>query len=110
MARRLLAARWPRIAARLGQVSRVDERGGRGSPDVERPEPVEVSLIGGRPARFVWRGRMHTVLSVLERPADPAGRWPCWRVTAAPGRNVPAVGYLLCQDVAEGRWLLSRDG
>ena len=32
-----------------------------------RGEPVEVWLRHGRPARFVWRGRMYTVMFVLER-------------------------------------------
>ncbi len=34
-----------------------------------RSEPVEVWLINGRPARFVWRERLYTVLSIIERPA-----------------------------------------
>lgn len=33
-----------------------------------RSEPVEVWLINGRPARFVWRERLYTVLSIIERP------------------------------------------
>jgi hypothetical protein len=37
-----------------------------------RGEPVEVWLRNGRPARFVWRGRMHTVLLVLDRQIRPA--------------------------------------
>ena len=37
-----------------------------------RGEPVEVWLRSGRPARFVWRGRMHTVIFVLERQVRPA--------------------------------------
>jgi hypothetical protein len=39
-----------------------------------RSEPVEVWLINGRPARFVWRERLYTVLSIIERP--PAGPAP----------------------------------
>jgi hypothetical protein len=31
---------------------------------------VQVQLIDGRPSRFVWRGRLYTVLSVIERPGD----------------------------------------
>jgi Family of unknown function (DUF6504) len=99
-----------------------------------RGEPVEVWLRSGRPARFVWRGRMHTVIFVLERqvrpaatPADPGPSGPassgpaasspessgtagseCWRVEATPGRNVPPATYELCRDLASGRWLLSR--
>jgi hypothetical protein len=49
-------------------------------------------------------------------PSDPPaehehrlGRWRCWRVTAAPGRNVPAIGFRLCYDEAGDRWLLTRE-
>src|SRR5258708_37828464 len=83
-----------------------------------RSEPVEVWLIDGRPARFVWRGRLYTVLSILERPpAEPDPEpdqanahgdvsdhdeaqvsWRCWKVTASAGRNVPANIYRLCND------------
>lgn len=109
-----------------------------------RSEPAEVWLNDGRPARFVWRGRLYTVLSVIERPAggphagqhypgepdpgepdrgepdrgepdpgegDPAmAAWQCWRVTASPGKNVPAAMYQLCHDTSADRWLLSRNG
>ena len=92
-----------------------------------RPEPVQVQLIDDRPARFVWRGRLYTVLSVIERPAArPAGaaggdetgpaqhdprpaEWRCWRVTASPGKNIPAVPFTLCQDQVVDRWQLTRD-
>jgi hypothetical protein len=98
-------------------------------------EPVEVWLRDGRPARFVWRGRMYTVMFVLERPpvpaaeptadttADPAalqtapqtesgkgtadGR-ECWRVEATPERTLPPTTYELCRDVTSDRWSLSR--
>ena len=104
-----------------------------------RSEPVEVWLINGRPARFVWRERLYAVLSIIESP--PAGRdaapeseaeaartrhpaggrsserrhgdeaaWQCWLVTAAPGRNVPRATYRLCRDPAADRWLLTRNG
>ncbi|HXS63271.1 MAG TPA: DUF6504 family protein [Streptosporangiaceae bacterium] len=105
----------------------------------------------GRPARFVWRGRLYTVISIVERPGEggstapvrrapterpagpdvaegpagpPSGRsapgdvyehdhlpgdWRCWRVTAAPGKNVPAVGFRMCHDPSADRWLLSRE-
>ncbi len=91
-----------------------------------RSEPVEVWLIDGRPARFVWRERLYTVLSILERPsAEPAAHhqggheeqreqvqaaWRCWKITASAGRNVPANIYRLCQDPSTGRWLLTRNG
>jgi hypothetical protein len=91
-----------------------------------RSEPAEVWLIDGRPARFVWRERLYTVLSILERPsAEPAVHhqggheeqsekapvaWRCWKITASAGRNVPANIYRLCQDPSTGRWLLTRNG
>ncbi|HUC21777.1 MAG TPA: DUF6504 family protein [Streptosporangiaceae bacterium] len=37
-----------------------------------RGEPVEVWLRNDRPARFVWRGRLHTVIFVLDRQVTPA--------------------------------------
>jgi hypothetical protein len=81
----------------------------------------------------VWRERLFTVLSVLERPAaEPAaparpsgphkrgdgGQGPqagpvvlrCWRVTAAAIRNVPPSTFRLCHDPVADRWLLTRDG
>ncbi len=94
-----------------------------------RGEPVEVWLRDGRPARFVWRGRMHTVIFVLDRqvrpaagPAGPAASdtpsgdpatgdtqgIECWRVEATPERSVPPANYELCRDLASGRWLLYR--
>jgi hypothetical protein len=92
-----------------------------------RSEPVEVWLIDGRPARFVWRERLFAVLSILERPSAQPGAdiqagheeeraehdgpaWRCWKVTASAGRNVPANIYRLCQDPATSRWLLTRNG
>ncbi len=90
-----------------------------------RSEPAEVWLNDGRPARFVWRGRLYTVIAMLERPAvdaaaaadaaevqagrRPRPRWRCWRVTASPGKNVPADAYRLCHDAEADRWRLSRD-
>ena len=84
-----------------------------------RGEPVEVWLRHGRPARFVWRGRMYTVMFVLERrempgtaltdPVEPtAGDRECWRVEATPERAVPPTTYELCHDLAADRWSLSR--
>jgi hypothetical protein len=75
----------------------------------------------------MWRGRLYTVLAVVERPGQAAasaagesggaedhedrpGRWRCWRVTASPGKNVPAVAFRLCHDPAADRWQLTRDG
>ena len=51
-----------------------------------RGEPVEVWLRSGRPARFVWRGRMHTVIFVLDRQVRPAA------TPADPGPSAPASG------------------
>jgi hypothetical protein len=51
-----------------------------------RGEPVEVWLRSGRPARFVWRGRMHTVIFVLDRQVRPAA------TAADPGPSAPASG------------------
>jgi Family of unknown function (DUF6504) len=72
-------------------------------------EPVEVRLHGGRPVRFVWRGRLYAVRQVIEHTAaeSPAGR-DVWRVTASPGENVPPVVYELLHDRRSDRWLLSR--
>jgi hypothetical protein len=70
-----------------------------------RPEPAHVQLNDGRPTRFVWRGRLYTVLSIVARPDGD----PCWHVTASPGRQVPAVAFMLCYDPAADGWLLSRD-
>jgi len=93
-----------------------------------RSEPVEVWLIDGRPARFVWRERLYSVLSILERPSsepephqaenDECERghnrapvaWRCWKVAASAGRNVPANLYRLCHDAAADRWLITREG
>ena len=81
-------------------------------------EPVDVWVRDGRPARFAWRGRLYTVLGVLEHwvvsrewwkqqaqeesgkqgsepshvqgggPAGPSGH-EFWRGDASPGRNLP---------------------
>jgi Family of unknown function (DUF6504) len=39
----------------------------------ERSEPAEVWLADGRPARFGWRGRLYTVLAILDRPPATGG-------------------------------------
>jgi hypothetical protein len=93
-------------------------------------EPVEVQAReDGRPARFVWRGRLYTVRSILEhwavnrewwREADPApgGASPggiaaqpeleYWRVEASADRGFPPGTYELCHDVAADAWTLRR--
>jgi hypothetical protein len=76
-----------------------------------RGEPVGVWLRHGRPARFVWRGRMYTVMYVLDRTdavePEASGR-ECWRVEATPERTVPPTRYELCHDLAADSWLLTR--
>jgi hypothetical protein len=51
-----------------------------------RGEPAEVWLRSGRPARFVWRGRMYTVIFVLDRQVRPAA------TPADPGASGAATG------------------
>jgi hypothetical protein len=84
-------------------------------------EPVEVSVQDGRPVRFIWRGRLYTVLAVLEHwlvsrewwrqqspdPDAPTER-EFWRVEASAGRDGPAGVYELRRDAATGDWLLAR--
>jgi hypothetical protein len=105
----------------IGAVARdAGTRAGEQTVRGVRWEPAEVWLNDGRPARFGWRGRIYTVLAILERPPaepEPASErsdpdqvsWRRWRVSASPERNVPAQAYRLCHDAASGRWLLSRD-
>jgi hypothetical protein len=98
---------FPEAAGRHREVLTAREQGMSGV----RGEPVDVWLRHGRPARFVWRGRMYTVLLVLDHllpAADPPGGRECWRVEATPLRAVPAVVYLLCRDPVTDRWSLSR--
>ena len=83
--------------------------------DGSQGEPVFVWLRDGRPARFVWRGRMYTVMLVLGhrvRPGVPepaaGGDRDCWRVEATPLHTVPPEIYELCHDRATDKWLLSR--
>ena len=85
-----------------------------------RGEPVEVWLRDGKPARFVWRGRLYTVLVVLDRwmtsrewwivlhPDPGARRAGVLAGRGLAGKNLPAAVYELRHDAATGRWLLSR--
>jgi hypothetical protein len=88
----------------------------RGQVSGLRQDPAEVWLVEGRPARFAWRGRQFTVLAIIERPASEsadgadAGARQCWRVMAAPARDVRPAAYLLCVDPATGRWQVSPAG
>jgi hypothetical protein len=63
---------------------------------VIRGEPVEVWLRAGRPARFVWRGRMYTVIFVLDRRlitlAEPAGEVGAEPTSATATDPAAAVG------------------
>ena len=73
-------------------------------------EPVEVWLRDGKPSRFVWRGRLYSVLAVLagdSHAAGDAGR-ESWRVEASPARSIPSAVYELAHEPAAGRWLISR--
>jgi hypothetical protein len=86
-----------------------------------RGEPVEVWLRHGRPARFVWRGRLYTVLFVLDRrtapppppaaPPDPGQENPgleFWLVEATAQPGVAPTRYELRRDLLTGRWTLAR--
>jgi hypothetical protein len=100
-------------------------------------EPVNVQARDdGRPARFVWRGRLYTVRAILEhwvvnrewwqdpgvpepepsqpepsqpRPNQPEPAQPeleFWRVEASPGQGLAAGAYELRRDAAAGTWML----
>jgi Family of unknown function (DUF6504) len=84
-------------------------------------EPVEVQTkADGRPARFVWRGRLYAIRSVAEywvvnrewwREPDPGQAQPeleFWRVEASAGQGWPPGTYELRRDVAAGTWTLRR--
>ena len=89
-------------------------------------EPVNVQTrVDGRPARFVWRGRLYAVRSVMEhwvinrewwRETDPAAQTAqvaepelrFWRVEASAGQRLSSGIYELRQDVAIGAWTLRR--
>lgn len=77
--------------------------------------PVRVWDRDGRPARFVWQGRVHVVRQVLDHwvtvRADFTGdgRRPervFWRVRAGVGADLGL--YELRYDSATGVWLLAR--
>ncbi|MEO5875624.1 MAG: DUF6504 family protein [Streptosporangiaceae bacterium] len=83
-------------------------------------DPVEVwTDRDGRPARFVWRERLHVVRRVLEHwvasrdwwrdhnseSAAPVAR-EFWRVEATPDREIGV--YELRHDPGSGAWMLSR--
>jgi Family of unknown function (DUF6504) len=82
-------------------------------------EPVNVQARDdGRPARFVWQGRLYTVRAILEHwvinrewwqdPEAEPGRpeLEFWRVEAAPGPGMTAGVYELRRDAATDAWTL----
>jgi Domain of unknown function (DUF6504) len=94
-------------------------------------EPVDVGVQDGRPTRFVWRGRLYTVLGVLDHwvisrewwkqqnpDLDTPAEREFWRVEASPGRSASpgraspggarAGSYELRHDLAAGQWMLAR--
>jgi hypothetical protein len=84
-------------------------------------EPIEVQAReDGRPTRFVWRGRLYTVRSILERwtvnrewwrETDPVPAQPeleFWRVEASAGLGLPVGTYELRRDVTADTWTLRR--
>ena len=84
-------------------------------------EPVEVKTReDGRPARFGWRGRLYTVISVQEywmvnrdwwRESAPVPARPelqFWRVEASSGHGHPAGTYEPRRDIAADAWTLRR--
>lgn len=84
-------------------------------------EPVEVQTRqDGRPARFVWRGRLYTVRSVAEHWVVNREWWreqgetaaqpelEFWRVEASTGQGMPTGTYELRRDAAAETWTLRR--
>jgi uncharacterized protein DUF6504 len=92
-------------------------------------EPVDVGVSGGRPTRFVWRGRLYTVLGVLDHwvisrewwkqqnpDLDTPAEREFWRIEASPGRSAEGAArrsvrtgtYELRHDLATGQWILAR--
>jgi len=66
-------------------------------------EPVDVGVQDGRPTRFVWRGRLYTVLGVLDHwvisrewwkqqnpDLDTPAEREFWRIEASLGRGAEA--------------------
>jgi len=88
-----------------------------------RGEPVDVWLRHGRPARFVWRGRLYVVLFVLDRrlsgPQPPApssepgpeqaATHEHWLLEATAQQATAPARYELSHDLTADRWTLSRN-
>jgi Family of unknown function (DUF6504) len=99
-----------------------EERPGGERDNTVYGEPVNVQpRDDGRPARFVWRGRLYTVRAILEHWVinrewwqDPEVYGPepgrpeleFWRVEAAPGQGMTAEVYELRRDAATDAWTL----
>jgi len=99
----------------------MSELKGRGKQSVSMAygEPVNVQARDdGRPARFVWRGRLYTVRAILEHwvinrewwqdPGSEPGQpeLEFWRVEAWPGPGMTAGVYELRHQTATGAWTL----
>ena len=85
-------------------------------------EPVNVQARDdGRPARFIWQGRLYTVRAISEHwvinrewwaDPGPSGSEPgqpeleFWRVEASPGPAMTASVYELRREIASGAWTL----
>ncbi|MDA2810541.1 DUF6504 family protein [Nocardiopsis sp. RSe5-2] len=79
--------------------------------------PIEVVESGGRPVRFTWGGRIHTVRRVIDHWVTLRAEWAAeaeeslpqrrhWRVEAGSDRSLGV--YELRHDVAGGGWTLVR--
>ncbi|WP_349497201.1 DUF6504 family protein [Nocardiopsis ansamitocini] len=79
--------------------------------------PVRVWEHGGRPARFVWEGRVYVVQRIIDHWVTPRsgaasakGQGPTarssWRVQA--GAGAASGHYELSHDSVSGAWLLAR--
>ena len=95
------------------------EAGGEHFMGMAYGEPANVQARDdGRPARFVWRGRLYTVRAILEHwvinrewwqdPGAEAGQpeLEFWRVEASPGQGMTAGVYELRRDAATDAWTL----
>lgn len=108
---------FPRAHVRRSSGKAVGTRGGLVSRVYG--DPVEVWMVDGRPARFVWQGRLYTVLRVLEHwvttrdwwrarhpDADEPAARDFWQVEATSDERAGV--YELRHDGATGEWMLCR--
>jgi hypothetical protein len=93
----------------------------RRAGEVPAAEPPEAA---GRPAQFLWRGRLYVVREVIAHWIESTAWWggsrralegaipphehEVWRVEAQAGRSDSTGVYDLRRDVAADRWVLSR--